>query len=168
MSLEQMLRLFAVAALACNAATVVVLFRRARGRQLSARTVTGIAAALAVGATLGSLYLSEIAHLEPCRWCWFQRIAMYPLALVLVIGQLVRDRGVYRYGLPMCVVGAAMSTWHYLLQHFPGLEGATTCSLTSPCTVRYAWEFGFVSIPYMAGSAFILVGVLLNLSRRRS
>lgn len=167
-----MLQLFAVGALACNAATVVVLWRGGRRsggiRTLSARTLVGVAAALAVGATLGSLYLSEVAHLEPCRWCWFQRVAMYPLALVLVIGSFVRDRGVHRYGLPMCVAGAAMSTWHYLLQLYPGMDGSTSCSLVSPCTVKYAWEFGFVSIPYMAGSVFVLVGVLLNLSRRRS
>jgi len=169
--LSQMLQLFAVCALGCNAATVWVLWRggrRAGSRFGGASTLVGIAAVLAVGATLGSLYLSEIAHLEPCRWCWFQRIAMYPLALVLVIGAFVGDRGVWRYGLPMCVAGAAMSMWHYLLQHFPDLEGATTCSITSPCAVRYAWEFGFVSIPYMAGSVFVLVGVLLNLARRRS
>ena len=173
-----MLRLFAVAALACNVASLglvaAAVLRRGRGSDargaavVGARAVVGVAALLAVGATLGSLYLSEIAHLEPCRWCWFQRIAMYPLALVLVVGWLRRDRGVHLYGLPMCLAGAAMSTWHYLLQHFPDLEGATTCSITSPCTVRYAWEFGFVSIPYMAGSVFVLVGVLLNLSRHRA
>lgn len=170
-----MLRLFAVAALACNVATLsLAIAVRRRGRDsagrgaVSARTLVGVAALLAVAATLGSLYLSEIAHLEPCRWCWFQRIAMYPLAAVLLIGLIFRDRAVYRYGLPMCLAGAAMSTWHYLLQHFPDLEGATTCSITSPCAVRYAWEFGFVSIPYMAGSVFVLVGVLLNMSRRRA
>lgn len=173
-----MLRLFAVAALCCNAATLGLAAARLRGEwgvtssgrglAIGARAVVGVAALLAVGATLGSLYLSEIAHLEPCRWCWFQRIAMYPLALVLVVGWFRRDRGVHLYGLPMCLAGAAMSTWHYLLQHFPDLEGATTCSITSPCAVRYAWEFGFVSIPYMAGSVFVLVGVLLNLSRHRA
>lgn len=169
-----MLRLFAVAALACNVATLSLAAVRWRGRDsagrgaVGARAIVGVAALLAVCATLGSLYLSEIAHLEPCRWCWFQRIAMYPLVLVLVIGLIFRDRSVYRYGLPMCLAGAAMSTWHYLLQHFPDLEGATTCSIISPCTVRYAWEFGFVSIPYMAGSVFVLVGVLLNMSRRRA
>ncbi len=169
-----MLRLFAVAALACNVATLSLAAVRRRGRDsagrgtVGARTLVGVAALLAVAATLGSLYLSEIAHLEPCRWCWFQRIAMYPLAAVLLIGLIFRDRAVYRYGLPMCLAGAAMSTWHYLLQHFPDLEGATTCSITSPCAVRYAWEFGFVSIPYMAGSVFVLVGVLLNMSRRRA
>ncbi|MXZ14304.1 MAG: disulfide bond formation protein B [Acidimicrobiales bacterium] len=176
MSLDQMLRLFAVAALACNVAllSLAVVRRRGRGSDargagvVGARALVGVAALLALGATLGSLYLSEIAHLEPCRWCWFQRIAMYPLALVLIVGWLRRDRGVHLYGLPMCLAGAAMSTWHYLLQHFPDLEGATSCSITSPCAVRYAWEFGFVSIPYMAGSVFVLVGALLILSRHRS
>ncbi len=178
-----MLQLFAVAAIVCNVATlglVVAAVRRrggsGRGRvstgrgtaAVGARTVVGVAALLAIAATLGSLYLSEIARLEPCRWCWFQRIAMYPLALVLAVGWARQDRGVHLYGLPMCVAGAAMSTWHYLLQHFPDLEGATTCSITSPCAVRYAWEFGFVSIPYMAGSVFVLAGALLISSRRRS
>ena len=171
-----MLRLFAVAALACNVASLSLAAVRRRGRGsdargagvVGARALVGVAALLALGATLGSLYLSEIAHLEPCRWCWFQRIAMYPLALVLIVGWLRRDRGVHLYGLPMCVAGAAMSSWHYLLQHFPDLEGATSCSITSPCAVRYAWEFGFVSIPYMAGSVFVLVGALLILSRHRS
>ncbi len=175
MSLSQVLQVFAVAAIVCNVATLSLVAVRRRGRNsagrgvaVGARAVVGVAALLAAGATLGSLYLSEIAHLEPCRWCWFQRIAMYPLALVLVVGWLRRDRGVHLYGLPMCVAGAAMSTWHYLLQHFPDLEGATACSIASPCAVRYAWEFGFVSIPYMAGSVFVLVGALLIVSRHRS
>lgn len=177
MSLSQVLQLFAVAALACNAVTLgmVVLRRRSGAGQQSsafgrvgARMLVGVAALLAIGATLGSLYLSEMAHLEPCRWCWFQRIAMYPLALVLAVGWLRRDRAVHLYGLPMCVAGAVMSTWHYLLQQFPDLEGATACSITSPCAVRYAWEFGFVSIPYMAGSVFVLAGALLIRSRQRA
>ncbi len=175
-----MLEVFAVAAIACNFATVglaVAVMRRQRNPRfgrvadyrgsaaMSTHAFLSVAALLAIGATLGSLYLSEIAHLEPCRWCWFQRIAMYPLALVLTVGWLRRDRGVHLYALPLCIVGFAMSTWHYLLQLFPTLEGSTTCSLTSPCTVRYAWEFGFVSIPYMAGSVFLLVGGLLLRSR---
>ncbi|WP_420443073.1 disulfide bond formation protein B [Candidatus Poriferisodalis sp.] len=183
MTLAQMLDVFALAAIACNVATVgltVATMRRRHNQRfgrvanyrqsaaMSTHAFLSFAALLAIGASLGSLYLSEIAHLEPCRWCWFQRIAMYPLAFVLAVGWLRRDQGVHVYTLPMCVVGAAMSMWHYLLQLFPTLEGSTTCSITSPCTVRYAWEFGFVSIPYMAGSVFILVGVLLNLSRRRS
>ena len=183
LTLNRVLQLFAVAAIVCNVATlglVVAAVRRrggpGRGRVstgrgaavFGAQTMVGVAALLAIAATLGSLYLSEIAHLEPCRWCWFQRIAMYPLALVLAVGWARQDRGVHFYGLPMCVAGAAMSTWHYLLQHFPDLEGATSCSLTSPCAVRYAWEFGFVSIPYMAGSVFVLVGALLISSRRRT
>ncbi|WP_419842230.1 disulfide bond formation protein B [Candidatus Poriferisodalis sp.] len=178
MTLSQALRLFAVAAIACNVATLglvaAVVRRRVRSRELvrgragaGHRSIVGVAALLATAATVGSLYLSEVAHLEPCRWCWFQRIAMYPLALVLLVGWARRDRGVHLYGLPMCVAGTAMSAWHYALQHFPDLGGADTCSLASPCTVRYAWEFGFVSIPYMAGSVFVLIGGLLIASRRR-
>ncbi len=170
MQLSQALRLFAIAALVANATTAMVLVALVRRRKspLSTRWIVGTTALIATAAALGSLYLSEIAHLEPCRWCWFQRIAMYPLALVLVVGWARRDRSVHWYALPMCLAGAAMSTWHYLLQLFPSLEAGTTCSLTSPCNVRYAWEFGFVSIPYMAGSVFVLVAVLLCWSLRRS
>lgn len=179
-SLSQVLGVFATAALACNAATVGMVAaalrrRSSAGRQSSghgradgAGAAVGAAALLAIGATLGSLYLSEVAHLEPCRWCWFQRIAMYPLALVLAVGLLRRDRAVHLYALPLCAAGVVMSAWHYLLQHFPYLEGAAACSITSPCAVRYAWEFGFVSIPYMAGSVFVLVGALLLRSRLRA
>jgi disulfide bond formation protein DsbB len=116
---------------------------------------------MAVVATLGSLYYSQIAHFIPCEYCWYQRIAMYPLAVILGIAVVRRDEGVRRYVLPLAVVGGAISTYHYVIQRFPDLA-AGSCSTTVPCTTALVWKFEFVSIPLMALASFgVIVAVLL-------
>jgi disulfide bond formation protein DsbB len=114
-------------------------------------------------ATLGSLYFSEIAHFEPCRLCWYQRIAMYPLVLILGIAALRRDPGVRRYAAPIAVIGALIASYHYALEWFPSLDSGA-CSATAPCTIVWFREFGFVSLPYLALSAFLLILALLWLA----
>jgi len=166
MAVNDVLTVFAGAVVALNVVTVLTVVGRLSGRRGGwdrwlRRRSGEVAAVLAAGAMAGSLYLSEVAHLIPCRYCWIQRIAMYPLALVLVIGVATRDRRVRRYAVPMAVIGLGVSTWHYLLQVFPSLEDASACNILNPCTIRYAWKFGFVSIPYMAGSVFAAVLVVL-------
>jgi disulfide bond formation protein DsbB len=121
------------------------------------------AAAVAVAATWGSLYLSEVANFVPCEYCWYQRIAMYPLALILVIAAATRDMRVWRYALPLAVIGAGISIYHYWLQENP--DGPAACSAGVPCSVKYVDELGFVSIPWMAMSAFALISVLLIVGR---
>ena len=111
-------------------------------------------------AMLGSLYLSEIANLPPCRLCWWQRFAMYPIAIVLAVAAWRRYP---RVRIPVSVaaaIGAAIAGYHYLIQWFPGLEG-NSCSITVPCTTAWFRVFGFVSIPYMALSAFAFVFVMM-------
>jgi disulfide bond formation protein DsbB len=118
-------------------------------------------AAIVAGiAMLGSLYLSEVAHLIPCTDCWYQRIAMYPIAIILGIAAYRRDSGVGVYVTPVAIIGGLISTYHYLIQWFPQLEG-TTCSSSVPCTSQLFRVFGFISIPYMALSAFTLVLLML-------
>ena len=111
-------------------------------------------------AMLGSLYLSEIANLPPCRMCWYQRFAMYPTAIVL---GLAAWRGYTKVRVPVMVtvtIGAAIAVYHYIIQWFPSLEG-TSCSITVPCTTAWFRVFGFISIPYMAISAFAFVFVMM-------
>lgn len=111
-------------------------------------------------AMLGSLYLSEIANLPPCRMCWYQRFAMYPTAFVLAF---TAWRGYTRIRIPVMItvaVGAAISAYHLLIQWYPSLEG-TSCSITVPCTTAWFRVFGFMSIPYMALSAFAFVFVMM-------
>ena len=121
----------------------------------------GIACMVALIASLGSLYLSEIAHFPPCTLCWLQRIAMYPLVVILGVGALREDHAVGWYALPLAGIGAALALYHALVQRVPSLQQATSCSAEAPCNAMWVREFGFVSIPVMALGAFLLIGVFL-------
>jgi disulfide bond formation protein DsbB len=123
-----------------------------------------LGAAMAVLATAGSLYYSLGAGFEPCELCWYQRIAMYPLSLVLTVAAVRRDTGAGRYVVPMAAVGVALSGYHYLIQQFPDLS-AGACSASVPCTAAYVWEFGFVSIPFMALVSFAAIIVATLVAR---
>jgi hypothetical protein len=114
-------------------------------------------------ATVGSLYFSEVAHFEPCRLCWYQRIAMYPLVVILGIAAWRRDISVRRYVVPVAVIGGLIATYHYALEWLPWLDSGV-CSATTPCTIVWFREFGFISLPYLALSAFLLIVALLWLA----
>ena len=118
------------------------------------------ALAVAIVATSGSLYLSEEANFLPCKLCWYQRIAMYPLVLILAIAAIRRDVGVRRYALPLALVGGALSTYHVVLERYPSLESGT-CDATNPCSFIWVERLGYLTIPTMALSAFALIAVLL-------
>lgn len=118
---------------------------------------------VAATATGGSLYYSEGAGFTPCELCWYQRIAMYPLAPILGIAALRRDPTVLWYALPLSVVGAVISVYHYQLQLFPG-QGSS-CDPSAPCTARWVEELGFISIPFMALAGFAAVTALVVAAR---
>ena len=122
-----------------------------------------VAFVVATLATIGSLYFSEVAHFEPCRLCWYQRIAMYPLVVILGDGRLAARAGVRRYAVPVAVIGALIATYHYALEWLPWLDSGV-CSATTPCTIVWFREFGFISLPYLALSAFLLILALLWLA----
>ncbi len=127
----------------------------------------GWAFGIALLATMSSLYLSEIAHLQPCMLCWYQRIAMYPLVLILGVGFALGDVGVWRYALPLSLIGLVISSYHVMLQIRPSLE-LVPCTSGVPCSARLVAVFGFISIPVMAGSAFLLITALLFAVRTSS
>jgi disulfide bond formation protein DsbB len=177
MSVDTASLFFALLALACVLAVVVVIVLfvvwLATGRPgalLEARHELGRAAVplawlVATVATLGSLYYSEIADFVPCKLCWYQRICMYPLVLVLGVAAWRRDRGVRFYAAPLAAVGAIIATYHSWIQAYPPEGGSSFCTLDAPCTERYVWEFGFVSLPFMALSAFTFVITMMVLAR---
>jgi disulfide bond formation protein DsbB len=117
---------------------------------------------IAVVATLGSLYYSEVAGFTPCEYCWYQRIAMYPLALILGIAAFRRDRAIRIYAIPLAAAGGVISAYHYTIQHFPSLADGS-CDLFAPCSAAYVWKFDFVSIPFMALVAFASIVTALAL-----
>jgi len=106
---------------------------------------------------LGSLYLSEILKFVPCTLCWYQRILMYPLAIILLIGFLRRDKGVFLYALPFSILGIGVSTYHYLLQKTDIFTHSAVCNSGIPCTTTWVNFFGFVTIPFLALIAFSII-----------
>ena len=115
--------------------------------------------AVAAVSMASSLYYSEIADFTPCEFCWFQRIAMYPLAVLLVVAVATRSRLDSRYIVTLAGIGLLISVYHYQLQLFP--EQAQVCSgQVVSCTVKFVEEFGFVSIPFMAGAGFLTILLL--------
>lgn len=122
---------------------------------------------VALVSMVGSLIYSEIVHFIPCKLCWYQRIAMYPLTLILLVGGIRKAVAVKYYALPLTLIGLAISVWHYLIQIYPSLEG-NACDPITPCTSRYVEVFGFISIPFMAAAGFIVIAVLLAFYLRDS
>lgn len=115
---------------------------------------------VATVATLGSLFFSEILHYLPCKLCWYQRILMYPLVIILGIAAVRKDRHMYHYVLPMSIWGAGIALYHYLMQKTTWFKsGAAACGPV-PCDVDYINWFGFVTIPFLALIAFVLITVL--------
>jgi disulfide bond formation protein DsbB len=166
---------FALLAIATNAGllgilALVVAERRgsaAAGVALDSIGAQGLALAwmVALVATLGSLYYSEVAGFPPCPLCWYQRIAMYPLAVILGVATFRRDPDVRRYVWPLTLAGGLIAAYHYQLEWFPTQAGVA-CDAAAPCTVRWVFEFGFVSLPYMALSAFAFIAALLYAAGR--
>src|SRR6478609_10077902 len=105
-----------------------------------AESSTWLAWLVAAVATAGSLYFSEVAHFTPCKLCWYQRIAIYPLSIVLLVAAIRRDRHVGWYVIPVATIGALFAAYQTQLQAFPH-QHSSFCSLTEPCTTRYVWEF---------------------------
>lgn len=145
---------------------------RARGwlRELRA-TVAGAelwaAWAVALVATAGSLFFSEYSDFVPCQLCWFQRIAMYPLAVVLLVAALRRDhRAGPLYALAFPVAGAAFSIWHIYVEINPEAESAS-CRVAAPCSLKWIEELGYVTLPVLALTAFSAILALLLMARAR-
>jgi disulfide bond formation protein DsbB len=116
---------------------------------------------VAATSTVGSLYFSEVAEFVPCRLCWFQRIAMYPLAAVLLVGAIRRDAAVRWYAAPLAVIGAGIAGYHMLIEWQPELDTGV-CELTGPsCTAFWFREFGFITLATMAFVGFLTILTLL-------
>src|SRR3990167_8809551 len=113
-------------------------------------------------AVLGSLYFSEIRGLPPCFLCWVQRIFMYPLIFILTVAILRKDKNAPYYVLPLSISGALVGLYQYLLQMTPlSKVGAATCSATAPCSAIQIMFFGFVTIPFLSMTAFIVISALM-------
>jgi len=124
-------------------------------------------AAFAVSAiaTGGSLFFSEIANFIPCELCWYQRICMYPLSIITLLAAIRGDFRVARYLLPLPAVGACISIYHLLVENGVVAE-STTCLVSAPggCATKWINEFGYMTIPTLALTGFVLLIQLLGLA----
>lgn len=134
--------------------------RRLLGEGEGARTLLVIAWIAAAIAMAGSLYFSEVVGFIPCKYCWYQRIAMYPLVPVLGVAFLRREAGIWRYALPLSGIGLLISIYHSIIELRPSLA-VGNCDAAAPCTTRLFAVLGFISIPVMAGAAFFLISALM-------
>jgi disulfide bond formation protein DsbB len=119
-----------------------------------------VVAALGTG---GSLFFSEIAGFVPCDLCWFQRICMYPLSLLTLFAASHGDYRFARYLLPLPVVGACVSVYHLLVENHV-VATPTACKVGAGCAVKWINEFGYVTIPTIALSGFLLLIGFLGLA----
>ncbi len=122
---------------------------------------------VALTATLGSLFYSEIAGYEPCKLCWFQRIFMYPQAFILGLALYKKDLTVASYSLLLSSVGAVIAGYHYLLQL--NIAPSLPCSAVGysvSCSQVFVMNFGYITIPLMAFTAFALLITLTLIERR--
>ncbi len=162
-------RSFAVLALVAAVIAVVVtvlLVRRRVPVWLRDEVALPLATAIAVVATGGSLLLSEVAGYVPCELCWYQRIAMYPLTVVLGVAAWHRDDRAYRVVTPLAGFGSVIAVWHIAIERNPSLGGV--CDPAAPCSLRWVEEFGFLTLPTMALIAFLAITALTLAARRPS
>jgi len=123
---------------------------------------------VAITATLGSLYFSEIRGYIPCELCWYQRILMYPLSILLGIAAFNQDSSIRKYVLPLSVIGGLISAFHYMMQKIPGFAAIKPCTQGIPCSAQYINWLGFITIPLLALTAFVLIMILMILTKQRS
>lgn len=123
---------------------------------------------VSVVATSGSLYFSEIKHFIPCTLCWYQRILMYPLVILLGIALVRNDQKIHVYVLPLSILGFFIGTYHYLKQKVSFFQSIDVleCSVGVPCSVMYINWFGFITIPFLSLVAFFLISVVLLIKKK--
>lgn len=116
-----------------------------------------IALVIAIIATVTSLYFSEVKHFIPCILCWYQRICMYPLIPLMVIGMIRKEKSLPYYILSLSIPGTIIAFYHELLQLGVIHESLSPCSLGVSCTTRYITWLGFITIPFLSLMAFIVI-----------
>jgi disulfide bond formation protein DsbB len=117
---------------------------------------------ISVIATLGSLFLSEIAGFTPCKLCWFQRIFMYPLPIILTTSIIKKKKDVAWYTLPLSLVGFLIASYHYYIQLNPQpLAPCSTVGFSVSCSERFVTNYGYITIPFMSLTAFFIVSSLM-------
>ena len=121
---------------------------------------------LALVATLGSLFYSEILGYTPCKLCWYQRIAMYPLVLIFGTALIKKLNDAAKYVTPLVIVGALISAYHYVTQILAWNTSCAALEDPASCALKFTFAYGYITIPMMAFTAFIGILILLRKSKK--
>lgn len=118
---------------------------------------------IALVSTLGSLYYSEIAHFTPCKLCWYQRILMYPQVILFGIAYAKKDKHIALYSIVLSILGAGIALYHYLLQigTIGEILPCSTVGYSVSCAEKFVMTYGYITIPMMSLSAFLLILFLM-------
>lgn len=123
------------------------------------------AALITTTSMLGSLYFSEIVGYKPCKLCWYQRFAMYPLAIFLIFTVFKKFKYSQHLAVVVATIGASVSTYHWFLERFPNLD-AGVCDVKLPCEFIWFENFGFVTLSFMAFTAFFTTIALVTIQAK--
>ena len=132
---------------------------KSRLSKLITNSAIPLAFIVALVATSGSLYYSEIANFKPCELCWFQRIFIYPQVILLGVAWLKKEKYILDYSLVMIAVGTIISIYHNYIYYTAKPSGF--CSAAAPCIQQYIVGFGYITIPLLSLTTLILIGLLL-------
>jgi disulfide bond formation protein DsbB len=151
-------------------AAIILLFTKKRAQFVGAvRSYAWLSIfLLSAISIIGTLVMQYVGLLNPCLLCWWQRIFMYPVALVSLVA-LIKQRDIASdadYILALAIPGALVALYQHLLQILP--QGSLIpCDAANECGVRSVFEFGFVTIPWMAFSVFAALILIALISRKR-
>lgn len=119
------------------------------------------------GATLGSIFFSHVMEYTPCVLCWYQRICLFPLVLIMATGLFPFDKRVVAYSLPLAIVGWLIAFYHNLLYSKIIPQAMQPCTQGVSCTEKYIDLFGFITIPMLSLFGFTIIIALLIILKRR-
>lgn len=119
-------------------------------------------------AMLGSLFFSEVLKYPPCVLCWYQRICMYPLVVILGVGIWRKNKDIYSYVFPLSIIGWVISLYHNLLYYHILSESLAPCISGVSCTTKFFAWFGFITIPLLSFTAFTVINLCMIMYRRQN
>lgn len=122
---------------------------------------------VAIIGMISTLYLSTVLEWPVCHLCWYQRLCLYPLVLLLGIACFRQDHRIWIYAIPFSLLGALFSLYQYLQQMIPGFEPIRVCGLGPDCRFIHLKWAGFITLPFLGLIAFLVITFLLLLSRKR-
>lgn len=181
MTPQKVINLLAIMTLFTNIVTVVVivLFLFSKSSKLAESYWKKIVSVLqnrgyliaflvSLAAVSGSLYFSEVADFQPCKLCWFQRIFMYPLPIILGVAIYKKLKETWNIVFPLALVGAIIAIYHYYFQVTGnGLLPCSTVGFSVSCSERFFTNYGYITIPWMSASAFLIVSLVSIVNFRR-